>query len=133
MSNQNERPRIATSEAAEDEHRNHQPTAPPAALPSKSEADAGGLPEGVHDLADVLAELARTLPGLKAALEHHNQPRTAPLTYRLDELAAALGVSRRAIERERSAGRFVAPDLTIGKMPLWRVETVRRYLERGGR
>ncbi len=55
------------------------------------------------------------------------------LVYRLDELADALGVSRRAIERERAAGRFPRPDLTIGKMPLWRPETVGAYLERGNR
>ena len=55
------------------------------------------------------------------------------LTLRLDELAAALGVSRRAIERERSAGRFPKPDLSIGRMPLWRPETIARWLEGGGR
>ena len=54
------------------------------------------------------------------------------LTLRLDELAASLGVSRRAIERERSAGRFPRPDLTIGRMPLWRPETIRRWMEGGG-
>ena len=54
------------------------------------------------------------------------------LTLRLDELAAALGVSRRAIERERSAGRFPRPDLTIGRMPLWRPATIRAWVERGG-
>jgi predicted DNA-binding transcriptional regulator AlpA len=54
------------------------------------------------------------------------------LALRLDELAAALGVSRRAVERERSAGRFPRPDLTIGRMPLWRPETIRRWLEEGG-
>jgi predicted DNA-binding transcriptional regulator AlpA len=55
------------------------------------------------------------------------------LTLRLDEIAKALGVSRRAIERERSAGRFPPPDRTIGRMPLWRPETVRAWLEGGGR
>jgi predicted DNA-binding transcriptional regulator AlpA len=55
------------------------------------------------------------------------------LALRLDEVAVALGVSRRAIERERSAGRFPRPDLTIGRMPLWRPETIRRWIEGGGR
>jgi hypothetical protein len=36
------------------------------------------------------------------------------LTYRLDELAAALGVSRRILERERSADRLLKPDIRIG-------------------
>jgi hypothetical protein len=55
------------------------------------------------------------------------------LTYRIDELAAALGVSRRIIERERSAGRLLKPDLRIGRIPLWRVDSVREWLARGGR
>jgi hypothetical protein len=42
------------------------------------------------------------------------------------------GVSRRTIERERSAGRFPLPDLHIGKAPLWRPETIRRWVEGGG-
>lgn len=54
------------------------------------------------------------------------------LTYRLDELSRALGVSRRTLERERAAGRLPKPDLQIGRMPLWRCETIRRWIERGG-
>jgi predicted DNA-binding transcriptional regulator AlpA len=63
-------------------------------------------------------------------------PEAAPaaerLALRLDEVAAALGVSRRAIERERAAGRFPRPDLTIGRMPLWKPETIKAWLEGGG-
>jgi predicted DNA-binding transcriptional regulator AlpA len=55
------------------------------------------------------------------------------MTLRLDELARTLGISRRAIERERSAGRFPKPDLIIGRMPLWRPETIRAWIEGGGR
>jgi predicted DNA-binding transcriptional regulator AlpA len=54
------------------------------------------------------------------------------LTYRLDEVAAALGVSRRTIEREWSAGRFPKPDLMIGKAPLWSPETLTRWVSAGG-
>jgi hypothetical protein len=78
-------------------------------------------------LAAALQELVAILPGLKA------RPPVDRMTLRLDELADALGVSRRVLERERSAGRVPPPDLLIGKMPLWRVETVRAWLERGGR
>ncbi len=56
----------------------------------------------------------------------------AALTWRLEAIAKALGVSRRTLERERSAGRFPPPDLSIGKMPLWRPETIRRWVEGGG-
>ena len=45
------------------------------------------------------------------------------LTWRLDDIAKALGISRRALERERSAGRLPRPDMVIGRrIPLWRVE-----------
>jgi predicted DNA-binding transcriptional regulator AlpA len=69
-----------------------------------------------------------------ATLNHEPSTQTGVerLALRLDELATALGISRRAIERERSAGRFPRPDLTIGRMPLWRPETIREWLERGG-
>jgi predicted DNA-binding transcriptional regulator AlpA len=55
------------------------------------------------------------------------------LALRLEEIATALGVSRRAIERERSAGRFPKPDRVIGRMPLWRVETIRAWIGGAGR
>jgi predicted DNA-binding transcriptional regulator AlpA len=55
------------------------------------------------------------------------------LAYRLDDIAQVLGISRRAIERERSAGRFPKPDRVIGRMPLWRVETIRAWLGGHGR
>jgi predicted DNA-binding transcriptional regulator AlpA len=97
------------------------------------EAADDELPEGVKPLAAVLQELAGILPRLNAALER--KPAVERLTYRIDEVADSLGMSRRAIERERSAGRFPAPDLHIGKAPLWRPETVRNWLDskKGGR
>src|SRR5271157_635400 len=59
------------------------------------------------------------------------EPRPARLTYRLDEVAADLGVSRRLIERERAAGRFPQPDVRIGKVPLWTRETLVRWVTEG--
>jgi predicted DNA-binding transcriptional regulator AlpA len=91
------------------------------------EAAADELPEERKPLAAVLQALAEILPGLKAALER--KPPIERLTYRIDELADSLGMSRRAIERERSAGRFPRPDLHIGKAPLWRPETIREWLD----
>ena len=60
-------------------------------------------------------------------------PRAERLVYRLDELAELLGVSRRTIERERSAGRFPKPDLQIGKAPLWKPTTIQGWIDRGGK
>jgi predicted DNA-binding transcriptional regulator AlpA len=85
----------------------------------------------VSTIADALRELTVTLPVLRAALERQRvgKSRVERLAYRLDEVADALGMSRRAIERERSAGRFPMADLHVGKAPLWRVETVRDWLD----
>lgn len=70
------------------------------------------------------------------AVQPEAAPRPLPvirLTLRLNEVARMLGISRRALERERSAGRFPRPDLTIGRMPLWRPETISTWIEGGGR
>ncbi len=54
------------------------------------------------------------------------------LALRIDELAESLGVSRRSLERVRSAGKFPKPDAVIGRMPVWKPETIRRWLAEGG-
>ena len=72
---------------------------------------------------------------------HENAPHPLPaptsptperLALRLDEVAVALGMSRRTIERLRSAGRFPKPDRKVGKVPLWSPATIRRWVEQGG-
>src|SRR5262249_4358650 len=60
------------------------------------------------------------------------QPLPRP-AYRPGRLARRPGVSRRTLERERAAGRFPRPDLAIGKAPLWTSDSIRAYLERGGK
>jgi predicted DNA-binding transcriptional regulator AlpA len=92
------------------------------------------LPDAAVTLRQVLAELSTIRLFLRDALNRQadDRPRVEPLALRLDELADALGVNRRTLERERAAGRLPRPDLKIGKMPLWRVETVRDWLKRGG-
>jgi predicted DNA-binding transcriptional regulator AlpA len=72
---------------------------------------------------------------LADAIDHQPEaasPAVERLAYRLDEVAKALGVSRRLIERERSAGRFPRRDLTIGRAPLWTRETLVRWIAGGG-
>ncbi len=115
------------------------------------EAPAAALPEGVITLQDALVCLAGFLPGLRQAVSEladvmpslrnaiDQRAEIVPrLAYRADELARALGVSRETLDRERAAGRVPKPDVYMGKMPLWRVETVRDWLAqpaagRGGR
>jgi predicted DNA-binding transcriptional regulator AlpA len=81
------------------------------------------------DLNVALAQLVAILPRLADILDIERKPAIPRLAFRLDEVADALGMSRRAIERERSAGRFPASDLHIGKAPLWRPETIHDWLD----
>jgi hypothetical protein len=49
------------------------------------------------------------------------------------DLCRLLQCDRRTIERMRSAGRLPGPDLCVGRrLPRWRVETIRSWIERGG-
>lgn len=130
-----ERPRLGEAKAAAGEiARDMDLTAQGGSALAPIPPQADHRPEAA-ELPEAICALVAILPRLADALERQadNRPRIEPLAYRIDELADALGVSRRAIERERAAGRFPRPDLTIGKMPLWRPETVRSFLERGGR
>ena len=49
------------------------------------------------------------------------------------ELCARLNCSRRILERMRSAGRVPRPDFQLGKCPRWKPETIRLWIERGGK
>src|SRR5262249_1609002 len=95
--------------------------------------EAAELPAGIASLGDALRDLADTLPALKAALARQAQPQLSRMPLRLDEVAACLGVSRRVIERERAAGRFPPPDLHVGRVPLYQAESIRAWIQRGGR
>src|SRR5204863_134166 len=81
------------------------PAAPPPSRPVAAERPAE------ITLVAALGALTALLPRLADALNRRaeNSPRVEPLALRLDELAAALGVSRRALERERAAGRLPRP------------------------
>ena len=61
---------------------------------------------------------AAELPALRAALDRQtgNRPRIEPMALRIEEVAASLGLSRRAVERERAAGRFPKHDAIVGCM-----------------
>jgi hypothetical protein len=88
------------------------------------------LPPGGRTLAGILEELAAELPALRAALGRQAAP--PRLAYRLSEIAAALGVSKRLLEMERAAGRLPRADLRIGRVSLWKVETIRDWLAQQG-
>ena len=121
----NERPRPEAGGAVEGPWYDH-PTAPSEPY---QDQPAETQPEAAE-----LAALIAILNRLVNALERQaDRPRIEPMALRIEEVAIAVGVSRRGIERERAAGRFPQPDLTIGKMPLWRPQTILSFLERGNR
>jgi predicted DNA-binding transcriptional regulator AlpA len=70
--------------------------------------------------ADLLAELVK----IRWALE---RPAVDRLTLRANELEASLGLSKRLIQKEVSAGRFPRP-VKIGRVSVWPVEVVREFL-----
>jgi len=47
----------------------------------------------------------------------------------VDDLAMVLVTTRRTVDRMRSAGKIPKPDLHVGKMPRWRPETIRRWID----
>jgi len=47
----------------------------------------------------------------------------------IDGLASVLNASRRTTERLRAAGKLPKPDLHVGKLPRWKPETIRRWIE----
>jgi predicted DNA-binding transcriptional regulator AlpA len=51
------------------------------------------------------------------------------LTWGLDDITALTGLSRRTLERERSAGNFPPPDIRVGRRVLWRPETIHRWID----
>jgi hypothetical protein len=54
-----------------------------------------------------------------------------PLLSVLD-LCRILRCNRRTIERLRAGGKLPRPDANVGRMPRWKAETIRRWIENGG-
>jgi hypothetical protein len=111
---------------------------PSTALFPAGATDQHRLADGPPDattLASALQELVSLLSRLPTVLEHlgNGKPPVQRLAYRLDELAAALGMSRRALDRERAADRLPRPDLYVGRMLLFRPETIQSWIASGGK
>jgi excisionase family DNA binding protein len=53
--------------------------------------------------------------------------------WSIDDVATYLNVSRRGVERLKSAGRLPQPIVVIGRLPRWQSEDIRRWAEGGGR
>jgi hypothetical protein len=52
-----------------------------------------------------------------------------PLLARLDDLPSLTRLGKRTLERLRAAGKLPRPDLRIGRIPLWRIETIRERID----
>jgi len=57
------------------------------------------------------------------------EPAAPKMLLRVDPIAESLSISRRTLERLIAAGRFPKPDVRVGRMGLWRPETVRAWLD----
>jgi predicted DNA-binding transcriptional regulator AlpA len=71
----------------------------------------------------------RNDPRHEAAVPTEQLPK---LAYRIDEVAKALSVGRRTIEKLRAAGRFPKPDRHIGKCPVWAPQTIAQWVQQRG-
>ena len=60
------------------------------------------------------------------------EPPIVRLAFSITEVARSLGVGRRTVERLISSGQFPKADFYIGRMPRWKPESVRQWIERGG-
>ncbi|MFI5459776.1 MAG: helix-turn-helix transcriptional regulator [Isosphaerales bacterium] len=63
---------------------------------------------------------------------HNVVPLRDRLAWDLTDIAALMGVSRRLLERQRSAGKLPPPDVRIGRRCLWRPGTITRWLDEQG-
>jgi hypothetical protein len=53
--------------------------------------------------------------------------------WTIDDICIYVRCSRRWVEGQRSAGRLPRPDAHVGRCPRWRPESIRRWIETGGR
>jgi len=47
----------------------------------------------------------------------------------IDDLASVLNISRRGLERLRTAKKVPEPDLVLGRMPRWKPATIRTWID----
>jgi hypothetical protein len=94
--------------------------------PRPRPAVAGPAHPRVADLPEAAGPDKQGITGdpLAAAIE--------PL-WTIGDICSYARCSRRWVEGQRSAGRLPRPDARVGRCPRWRPETIRRWLETGGR
>jgi predicted DNA-binding transcriptional regulator AlpA len=116
MLGKNERPRLGTEGAVTNHMQIHDTT------------PAGPAPASIKAVSKLHRKAADRPAAPRLTLANAIDPLLS-----IAELAAILNVSRRAVERMRSSGRFPRPDLMIGKMPRWKAATVRSWIDASGK
>lgn len=90
------------------------------------------LPDGVSHISKpldiVMGRLALRLNEVAAARPEADPDRL----WGIADVGRYLHVSRRGVERLRAAGRLPRPAIVIGRMPRWKAETIRRWIDGGG-
>lgn len=75
-------------------------------------------------------------PEAPAAAPSHEKTSPGPPSdslWGIDDVARYLAVSRRGVERLRSAGRLPKAAVQIGRLPRWKPDAIREWVSRGGR
>lgn len=72
--------------------------------------------------------MLETMSGADARFQVRLAPAIEPLLT-LADVADALAVSRRVVERLKASGKLPPPDVRIGKLPRWKPATIRRWID----
>jgi hypothetical protein len=83
----------------------------------------GGVALGLDRQIQHPANPIAALPPIQSALD----PLVGP-----DDIARAWQCSRRLIEQMRATGRFPKPDVMLGRLPRWKVTTIKAWLAQQG-
>jgi predicted DNA-binding transcriptional regulator AlpA len=115
----------------EDDHP-EEPTADPPAEPVDAfsiEIPPDSGPVGVDSL---IGRLEAILTRLETALVRLERPPAPRAALRRSEVAESVGISERSLERLLADGRFPKADAYLNRLPLWKVESVAKWLDAGG-
>jgi len=87
-------------------------------------------PSGAHEVGKLFP--AYSLVQSQSIAAHPSKASLIPTLVTRDDIADALRVDKRTLDRLRSAGKLPKPDLFIFRSSRWRPETIRAWIESGG-
>jgi hypothetical protein len=101
----------------------------PEAKPVVSDDRLPGLVEVFHR---ELPALLKLLLAVREQLRQQAFPGSQVIALRKKQAARLVGINPRTLERLLSAGKFPRADAYAGRCPLWRRETLERWVADGG-